>query len=96
MRIVSLRRVATFTVLMTLIGIWICFPPGKVAAEERRTISAPDLIQMMGVNVHMRYTDGAYNNLRNVLQALRSLGSRTSATKCLALALRPTCKRVMR
>jgi len=31
---------------------------------------------MIGVNVHMRYTDGAYANLTNVLQALKFLGVR--------------------
>jgi hypothetical protein len=31
---------------------------------------------MIGVNVHMRYTDGAYANLANVLQALKFLGVR--------------------
>jgi hypothetical protein len=74
MSLLCFRKVIAPFVLVGLVGVFVCSSPGTVIAEERKEISASDLIRMMGVNVHMRYTDGAYNNLRNVLQALQYLG----------------------
>jgi hypothetical protein len=44
------------------------------AASERKEISAFDFVQMIGVGVHIRYTDGAYANVRNVMDDIKFLG----------------------
>jgi hypothetical protein len=56
------------------IGASICFSWSSLAAEERRVMPSSDLIEMIGVNTHMIYTDGAYVNLPNVLKNLKFLG----------------------
>jgi hypothetical protein len=43
-------------------------------AEERKVMRSSDLIQMIGVNTHMIYNDGAYAKVDNVIQDLRFLG----------------------
>ena len=45
-----------------------------LCAEERKVMRASDLIEMIGVNVHMGYTDGAYVRADNVLADLKFLG----------------------
>lgn len=47
---------------------------GAVAASERKEISAFDFVQMIGVGLHIRYTDGAYANVRNVMDDIKFLG----------------------
>ena len=44
------------------------------AAEPQAKIAAAKLIDMIGVNVHMQYSDGAYADLSKVLQLFKSLG----------------------
>ncbi len=44
------------------------------ASSERKGISAFDFVQMMGVGVHLRYTDTAYANVRNVMDDMKFLG----------------------
>jgi hypothetical protein len=65
------RMVAILTVIN---GAVVIPTPRSKADDQIRSISTLQLIQMIGVNVHMRYSDGAYADLRNVLQALRFLG----------------------
>jgi hypothetical protein len=52
----------------------ICLSSGAWAAEEQGKMSAFDLVQMIGVNTHMTYTDGAYANSENVRRDLEFLG----------------------
>lgn len=43
-------------------------------SSERREVSAFDFVQMIGVGVHLRYTDTAYANIRNVIDDIKFLG----------------------
>ena len=61
-------------VLVVVIGAVVIPTRIAKAYDQARSISTSQLVQMIGVNVHMRYTDGAYVNSTNVLQALRFLG----------------------
>jgi hypothetical protein len=45
-----------------------------IAAEPRPKIAAAKLIDMIGVNIHMQYADGAYGDLSKVLQLFKFLG----------------------
>ena len=67
-----LRRPRVFC-FFALIGALLCFTR-FAAAVETTAISASKLIQMIGVNVHTRYTDGAYKNSKTILQDLQYLG----------------------
>jgi hypothetical protein len=71
-----LPSVSVFIRLAASIGALLCFTPVAVAVDERKAISASALIEMIGVNVHMRYNDGAYRNSQSVLQGLQYLGIR--------------------
>jgi hypothetical protein len=70
----SRRAISHTAARIAAIGASICFSWSSLAAEERRVMPSSDLIQMVGVNTHMIYTDGAYVNLPNVLQDLKFLG----------------------
>ncbi len=61
-------------VLVVVIGAVVIPTRIAKAYDQVRSISTSQLVQMIGVNVHMRYTDGAYANSTNVLQALRFIG----------------------
>jgi hypothetical protein len=61
-------------ILVVVIGAVVIPTPIPKAYGQVRSISTSQLVQMIGVNIHMRYTDGAYANSTNVLQALRFLG----------------------
>src|SRR4030088_1455757 len=67
---------ATRVVAILVVVIGAVVVPTRIskAHDQIRSISTSQLIQMIGVNVHMRYTDTAYANSTNVLQALRFLG----------------------
>ena len=67
----AMRIVAILAVVIGAVVIPMRIPK---AYGQVRSISTSQLVQMIGVNVHMRYTDGAYANPTNVLQALRFLG----------------------
>jgi hypothetical protein len=70
----SLPRFRASVVFVVVIGGLSFLPGGWAASEETKMISASKLVQMIGVNVHMRYSDGAYANSLNVLQGLKYLG----------------------
>src|ERR1700730_7056377 len=59
---------------ISAIGASIGFSLGARAAEEKRAMPSSELVQMIGVNTHMTYTDGAYANSENVLRDLKFLG----------------------
>ncbi len=61
-------------ILVVVIGAVVVPTRLSKADDQIRSISTSRLVQMIGVNVHMRYTDTAYANSTNVLQALRFLG----------------------
>ena len=67
----AMHMVAIFVVMIGAVAV-----PTRTskAYDQIRSISTSQLIQMIGVNVHMRYTDTAYANSTIVLQALRFLG----------------------
>ncbi|MDX6710283.1 MAG: hypothetical protein QOH96_1299, partial [Blastocatellia bacterium] len=70
---ISISRFGVSIVFVAVVGGLIVSPRGA-ASEEKKMISASKFVQMIGVNVHMRYTDGAYANSNKVLQDLRYLG----------------------
>lgn len=56
------------------LGTSICLSSSARAAEEQRELPASEFVQLIGVNTHMIYTDGAYIKSENVLQDLKFLG----------------------
>jgi hypothetical protein len=72
MRFHKARRIVA--ILIVVIGAVVIPTRIPKAYDQVKSISTSQLVQMIGVNVHMRYTDGAYANSTNVLQALRFLG----------------------
>jgi hypothetical protein len=81
-RIVSLgrvgRRAAARRMLFSLaaLGCAVGFAADCVSAAERTEISASDFVNMIGVGVHMRYTDGAYADTLKVIEDITFLGIR--------------------
>jgi hypothetical protein len=66
----STRPAALAAAAFSILGILVT--PARAA--EPKVLPASDFVQMIGVNVHMAYTDGAYLKLANVLQDFKFLG----------------------
>jgi hypothetical protein len=72
---ISVPRFGVSIVCVAVVGGLIFSTVGSAAAsEEKKMMSASKLLQMIGVNVHMRYTDGAYANSNRILQDLKYVG----------------------
>jgi hypothetical protein len=68
------RAMRMVAILVVVIGALVVPARISKAYDQIRSISTSQLVRMIGANVHMRYTDGAYANSTNVLQDLRFLG----------------------
>jgi len=55
-------------------ALMIGFSCSPLLGKEGKVIRSSDMIQLIGVNTHMIYNDGAYAKLENVLQDLKFLG----------------------
>lgn len=62
------RQVAGCIIAMS---ICLCWSP---LSAEQKLLRSSDLIELIGINTHMRYTDGAYANVENVIRDLNFLG----------------------
>jgi len=70
-----LRRLASCAALSFLLfGCAVVGVSKAQASSVRSEISAFDLVQMIGVGIHLRYTDTAYANVRNVMDDMKYLG----------------------
>jgi hypothetical protein len=70
-----LRRLASCAALSFLVFDCAVVGVSKAQASSVRSeISAFDLVQMIGVGIHLRYTDTAYANVRNVMDDMKYLG----------------------
>jgi hypothetical protein len=62
--------VALFVLLVSIT----CLSGHALRAEQRQIIRSSDMIELIGVNIHMTYNDGAYATPGNVLKDLKFLG----------------------
>ncbi|MBV9561740.1 MAG: hypothetical protein JOY90_15020 [Bradyrhizobium sp.] len=62
--------------MVAAMGAILCQSPTSRAADARTVMDASAFVKMIGICVHMPYTDGAYANLPNVLADLKFLGVR--------------------
>jgi hypothetical protein len=62
--------------MVAAMGSVVCLSPTSRAADARTVMDASAFVKMIGICVHMPYTDGAYANLSNVLADLKFLGVR--------------------
>jgi hypothetical protein len=57
-----------------ILAVLLCLVSAPSSAEEKAVLPSSDLIDLIAVNTHMTYNDGAYANRDNVLRDLKFLG----------------------
>jgi hypothetical protein len=67
-------RVTCAALSLLIFGCLAVGVPKAQASSERKEVSVFDFVQMIGVGVHLRYTDTAYANVRNVMDDMKFLG----------------------
>src|SRR5690242_18955360 len=70
------RRILSGGAVAGLLVTITCLYAGPLSAVERTVMRASALIDLIGANTHMIFTDGAYAKVGNVLDDLKFLGIR--------------------
>ena len=67
------RRGGKRQVLRCILAVSICLCWSPSFAEQK-ILRSSDMTELIGINTHMNYTDGAYANVENVIRDLKFLG----------------------